>query len=172
MSRKHRKKIICAVVIVVLAVIVFMILDSGMKAIPDTNGADNYKLNTITDEQIIKGEMGAINPISIREDQIGDGLTFSSENFSGVYEVLYDNLLFSSDFVLYLSYVTVTEGNFRMVVIHDGEIVAEIEPNNEYPIVEYYLENVSGTVSLRIAGESASYSFRMNARDYDDHTHP
>lgn len=159
-------------VIVFLVVFLFMMLTSDLEPIPDTNGPDNYQLQTITDQDIIRGEMGALNPISIHEDLIGDGLTFSSKNFTGVYEVLYDHLLGSSDFVLSLSSLTVTEGNFRMVVVHDGRIVAEFEPNAEDPFIDYYLENVSGTVSLRIAGESASYSFHMSALEYHDHAHP
>ena len=170
--KKLKKILLAAAIIVGIVVFAVWMLGSRLEPIPDTNGPDNYKLNTITDADIIKGEMGALNPISIHEDLIGDGITFSSKNFSGVYEVLYDNLLGSSDFVLHLSSLTVTEGNFRMVVVHDGEIVAEFEPNAEDPFVDYYLENVSGTVALRIAGESASYSFHMSAMDYDDHAHP
>lgn len=171
MNQKLKKVLLIAVVAAFVAVGLFWIFGSGLKHIEDTNGPDNYKLNTITDEQIIKGDMGALNPVSIRKDLIGDGLTFSSNKFTGVHEILYDNLIGSSDFVLSLSTLTVTEGNFRMVVVHDGKIVAEFEPNAEDPFVDYYLENVSGTVSLRIVGESANYSFHMTVSDYESHAH-
>ena len=168
---KFRKRLIPIAAVTLVAVILFVFVKSDLKHIEDTNGPDNFKLNTITDAQIIDMDMGSINAVSVRKDLIGDGLTFYSNKFTGVYEVLYDNLIGKSDFVLSFSSLTVTEGNFRMVVVHDGRIVAEFEPNAEDPFVDYMLEDVSGTVSLRIVGESAAYSFHMSAYEYDNHAH-
>ena len=46
--------------------------------------------------------------------------------------------------------------------------MAEIQPNSEELIQEIRPENVTGYVSLRIAGESAAYSFRVFPPDYED----
>jgi len=155
-----------AVAVIVVAGIWF--LTDDLEHIEDTNGPDDYTLTTITDETIVNRDMGALNPVSISRGIFQSGVEFSSENFTGVYEILYDNYIGESDFCLDLQDFTVTGGNFKMVVVHDDEIVATIEPD---ALVEYRLENVTGYVSLRIAGESASYSFRMFESDYDLHTH-
>lgn len=149
---------------------------NGMEPIEDTNGPDDYSLTTITDEQIIGGELGALNPVSVSSSEfdlggvtVSSAVQFKSSDFSGVYEILYNNYILPSDFVLNLTSFTVDSGNFKMVVIHDDEIVATLEPGE---FVEYCLEDVTGTVSLRIAGESASYCFYMSQTDYDTFAHP
>ena len=55
-----------------------------------------------------------------------------------------------------------------MVVVHDGEIVHTITPENAE---EFLLEDISGTVSLVIAGESADFSFEMAKFEYDSFSH-
>lgn len=172
MSKKLKGILLGAAVVVFVAVFVFMMLDSDLKHIEDTNGADNYKLTTITDGDIISMEMGALSPGSVRNALIGDALNFKAEKFTGVHEVMYNNYVLPSDVVFEIYTLSVTEGNLRMVVVHDGKIVAEIQPNSEELIQEVRLENVTGYVSLRIAGESAAYSFQMSPLDYEEFAHP
>ena len=62
----------------------------------------------------------------------------------------------------------IQEGNFEMVVVYDDKIVARLESDM---FVDYCLENVKGTMSLRIAGESASFSFYMTEHEFDSHSH-
>ena len=56
--------------------------------------------------------------------------------------------------VLNFSEFTVTEGNFVLVVVNEGKILAKIEPGDA---LEYTFENISGVFSVRVAGESAAY---------------
>jgi uncharacterized protein (AIM24 family) len=98
----------------------------------------------------------------------GDVYEFSAEKFTGVYEILYDNYFGPSDFELNLTNYEIRGGNFRLVVVHNDEIVAELEPDM---FVDYLLEDVTGTVSLRIAGESASFKFYIDDIDYEMHSH-
>jgi len=157
-------------VIVLVAVAVLWLILGGTDHIEDTNGPDNYALQTITDENIIKMDIGATGGPKISKNILqGDNVEFSAEKFTGVYEVLYDNFIGKSDFEIDLSGFVVEEGNFKMVVIHNDKIVATLEPDL---FVEYRLEDVTGTVSLRIAGESASFTFNMSKMDYDHHAHP
>ena len=81
---------------------------------------------------------------------------------------MYNNYIDSSDCVIQLYDFTVSSGNFKMAVVHDGEIVATLEPDS---IVEYRLENISGKVSLMIAGESADFSFSIAESDYEGFAH-
>ena len=82
--------------------------------------------------------------------------------------VLYDNLLDSSDFTLNISNFAVNSGNFKMAVVHNDEIAKVIEPNM---FIDYTLEEVPGTVSLVIAGESADLNFSMSQIDYELYSH-
>ena len=162
--------IVFAVALIAVAAIWF--LGDDLEHIEDTNGPDNYALTTITDENIIGRDMGALNPVTVRKSGINLGsvsidshVELYSDNFTGVYELFYQNLLGKSDFVLNLDHLTVESGNFKMVVLVEEQIVATIEPSNE-PI-EFRLDDINGYVSVRIAGESASYSFSMPKHEYD-----
>lgn len=154
-----------AVVLVAVAVIWFM--SDGIEHIEDTNGADDTSLTTITDQQIIDKSIDALN-VGTRTGFINGMVEISSKKFTGVYEVLYNNYIGSSDFMLDLCDFTVSGGNFKMCVVHDGKIVAVLEPD---ALVEYTLENISGRVSLVIAGESAEFSFEMTEFEYNSFVH-
>lgn len=144
--------------------------DGGPEHIADTNGPEDFSLTTITDANIVNRDMGSIGGPTISKSILsGDGYEFSAKKFTGVYEILYDNFIGKSDFVLDLTNFVVTEGNFRMVVVHNDQIVAELTPDT---FIEYRLEDISGTVALRIAGESAAFSFFMTGIDYNSHAHP
>ena len=157
-----------AAVLLIVAGCIWMFGDGAPSQITDTNGPDDFTLTTITDENIINRDIGSIGGPTISQGLIGDGYTFSAKEFSGVYEILYDNFIGKSDFQLDITNFVVTGGNFRMVVVHDDQIVAELTPDM---FVEYRLEDIKGTVSLRIAGESASFSFFMANIDYNAHSH-
>lgn len=174
--KKSNNKLLLIVAIVFAAVVLFWLFGNGMEPIEDTNGSEDLSLTTITDENIINLDLGSINPISVQESSfeiggfsVSDGVEFSSKNFSGVYEVMYGNFILNSEVVFTLHNFVVEEGNFKMCVVYNDEIVAVLEPGET---VEYRMEDVNGTVSLRIAGESASYSFMMSSADYDTFDHP
>ena len=170
MNEKTKKTLILVAAAVFVVVVGAWLILGGTEHIEDTNGADNYALQTITDENIIEMDMGAIGGPKISKNILqGSNVEFSAEKFTGVYEVFYDNFIGKSDFEVNLSGFEVKEGNFKMVVVHDDKIVATLEPDL---FVEYRLEDVTGTVSLRIAGESASFIFNMSQMDYDHHAHP
>jgi len=172
MNQKLKKVLLVAGVAVFIAVALLWIFGSGLKHIEDTNGPDNYALTAINDGDIIKNEMGALTPVTVRPALIGDAIHFESNKFTGVSELLYNNYVLPSDVIFSINTLSVTEGNFRMVVVHDGKIVAEIKPNSEELIQEVRLENVTGYVSVRIAGESAAYSFQMSPLDYEEFVCP
>lgn len=170
LNEKTKKILIIAAAVVLVAVVAVWFILGGTEHIEDTNGPDNYALQTITDENIIKMDVGAIGGPKISRNVLqGSNVEFSSEKFTGVYEVLYDNFIGKSDFVLDMTGFEVKGGNFKMVVVHDDKIVATLEPGM---FVDYRLEDVTGTVSLRIAGESASFTFNMSEMEYDHHAHP
>lgn len=144
--------------IAILGFAVYAFLTSDLKHIEDTNGPDNHKLAVITDEDIIRQEMGSLN-VRKSTGLLNDGITFKSDKFSGVYRVLSTNLFFNSDFHMELSGFYVNGGNFRMCVVCNDEIIAEVEPGM-FP--EVLLHDLNGDFQLVIAGESADFEFTLD----------
>ena len=155
------------IAVIVVGVAIFMFMGNDLEHIEDTNGANNFALQQITDENIVQKNIGALN-VGTKTNSITNMTEIYSNKFTGVYEVLYTNLLGKSDFVLNIYDFKINSGNFKMVVVHDDEIVHTITPENAD---EFVLEDISGTVSLVIAGESADFSFEMTTFDYDSFAH-
>ena len=149
------KKLLAAVVAVILiALAAVWMLGSDLEHIEDTNGADNYTLQEINDSNIIKMDVGALNfsatdmPLTMTE--------YKSEKFTGVAEI-YGTSIKGNRMDITLYNLWVESGNFRVVLIHNDEIVHEFKLNEL--MQTYTLENPSGYVALRIAGESADFTF-------------
>ena len=162
-----KNKLFVPVILIAVIIAGIMLFNTDLEHIEDTNGADNFELQTITDEDIAKIEMGSLN-VGVSTNNITNMTEISSSKFTGVYEVLYTNLIGKSDFMLNIYDFQINSGNFKMVVVHDGEIVHTITPENAE---EFLLEDISGTVSLVIAGESADFSFEMAKFEYDSFSH-
>ena len=137
------------------AAVVFLVFGDSQEHIPDTNGAEDFSLQTITDENICKMDIGAVN-VSTGKALLGDTVTYHSDCFSGVYEVYMTNIV-ANRLEITVNHAEVKAGNFKMVLCVDNEIVHTFALNELTQT--FVLENAKGTVSLRIAGESAEFSF-------------
>lgn len=157
---RNLKKLVPALGAVVLIVVaLFWFMGDELEHIEDTNGTDNYSLQSITDENIIHEDIGALN-LKKSTGFLNDGITFSSDRFTGVSRIMLTNFILPSDFLLDIAGFTVNSGNFKMAVVNDDKIVAVIEPDI-FPTC--YLKNLTGSVALMIAGESADFSFSLDA---------
>ena len=127
----------------------------GPEHIEDTNGAENFELQEITDENICKLDIGALYYVR-SESIIADTVTYKSNKFSGVSEVFSENII-TNRFEITVNHARVDAGNFKMVLCVDDEIVHTFALNELTQT--FVLEDVCGTVSFRIAGESARFQF-------------
>ncbi len=174
MDKRITDKLAIAAIIVTVAVAAIWLFFGGIEHIEDTNGRDDISLTTITDENIIKMDLGAkgfkksTGSIAIGGLTVSSGVNFSADKFTGVYEVLYANFILPSDFTLDITGLTVHEGNFKMVIVNEDRIIATIDPAETN---EIRIDDLTGYVSLRIAGESAAYSFHISSIDYDLYSH-
>ena len=169
LSEKTKKLLIIAVVVVFALYAGAQVLFGNISHIEDTNGPTDYALQSITPQQIVDLSTGAIGgPNITRSSLLGSTVEFSAKKFTGVAEILYDNFLLPSDFVISLTGYEISGGNFQLVVVHEDQIVATLEPGL---FVDYRLEDVTGRVSLRIAGESAAFCFSTTEFDYNLHSH-
>lgn len=148
------KKIITAIGAVVLIVVCAVwFLGSELEHIEDTNGADNFALQTITDDNIINQDIGALG-LKTSTDSISNTTTYSSDKFTGVEEI-YSNNIWGNRLEITVNHARVDFGNFRIVLLINNEVVHEFALNELSQT--YVLENPSGYISLRIAGESADF---------------
>ena len=152
---KLKNIIIGIVVVVVLVYGGYSLLTSDLEHIEDTNGPDNYRLQQITDYDIINRDMGALN-LTIKDQMLSSLPLVTSKKFTGVADVYTTNVWGNRlDITLYTT--EVKSGNLRIVLIHNDEIVHEFRLNE---LTETYtIENPSGLVALRVAGESAEFKF-------------
>lgn len=135
-----------------------MLLTSDFSHIEDTNGPDVYTLQTITDENIINRDLGAMG-LEKSTSKLSNRITYSSDCFSGVDE-LHMAQYFASSMVITVHDPRVTAGNLRLVVLVDDEIVHDFPLNEGDQTCE--LQVTSGTVAIRLAGESAEFSLSID----------
>ena len=152
---KLKNILIGIVAVAVLAYGGFSLLISDLEHIEDTNGPDNYRLQQITDYDIINKDMGALN-LTVKDQMLSNLPLVTSKKFTGVEDV-YTTNVWGNRFDITLYTTEVKSGNLKIVLIHNDEIVHEFKLNE---LTETYtLENPSGFVALRVAGESADFEF-------------
>ena len=162
MNEKVKKKLTAIAAVILLAVCGVWMLTDGAEHIEDSNGAENYSLTTITDQDIIEHEMGVIGLNKSTDALHPETVRFSSEKFTGVEIIRKENVMFTTGYPVDVLDFEVRSGNFRMVVVNNGKIIADLTPEDSFPVD---LGTVNGNVMLVIAGESADFSFRMWERD-------
>ena len=151
---RNLKKLISFIVVVVfLVVFAVWMFSSDLEHIEDTNGA-TFQLQQITDSNIINMDIGALN-VSKTKTPLSE-TEYSSDKFTGVYDIFTTDIV-GNRFDVTLFNTVVNSGNFKVVLIHNDEIVHEFKLNEL--MQTYTLENPHGAVSLRIAGESADFEF-------------
>ena len=150
------KKVLCLILAMILAVFG---AGCGGVEFEDTNAPDDYSLAQITDENILKQDIGASDysqtPSSEESDNLSIMTEFKSDNFNGVAEIYHNNLLGGSGLIIDVSDLQVGSGNYRLCVVQDGEIVYDF-PVNEIQ-QSYELQNAEGDISVVMAGESADF---------------
>lgn len=132
----------------------FMLLTGDFSHIEDTNGPDVYTLQTITDENIIGLDLGAMG-LTEKNSLLSAWPVYSSKCFSGVQDLYHSNY-FSSTLHITVRDPRVTAGNLRLVLVAEDEIVHEFPLNAGDQT--YELRDFTGHVAIRLAGESAEFS--------------
>ena len=127
----------------------------------DTNGEDDYSLQTITLDNIINRDIGA-SGLSYKESNFM-GITsteYYAKNFNGT-DMLYNTIFIGkSDIEIYVGYLTVHSGNFSMLFINDGKVICEV-PNGAFGEIIRF-EDLTGDFSIHVAGESANFEMNFN----------
>ena len=164
-----KKKIIA---IMLVMVFVFSFTACGVE-IADTNGPDDYSLAVITDDEIAakgrKVRVGGPDTSRSKTTFLGvtttSGTTYFSDCFSGI-RLLDSWNIISGDLFFNLYGYEVTGGNFQMCIVHDGQVIATIEPTADGDVYFVMNDVDPGVYDLYIAGESAAFEFMST--DFDD----
>ena len=108
---------ICLLSILIIALFALFALVGCGEKYEDTNGKDNYKLQTITDTNIIELDIGASGLSYTESEAFGIKSTeYSSKNFNGVDRIYSTNFIGKSDIEIYVGHLNVKEGNFRICI--------------------------------------------------------
>ena len=130
----------------------------------DTNGPDDFSLQTITDDDIIHLTLGASGMV-YEETSLADVITSSeyhSKNFNGVERIYETTCLLPSDISVYIGHMDVKSGNFKLVAVNEDQIIHEFDPD---AFGETFLfEDLKGSFSIIAAGESAAFSFYLDVQ--------
>ena len=144
-----------------LVILMFLSLTSCGTVYEDTNGPDDFTLQTITEDNIVNRNVGA-SGLTYSETNLGGIVSseYSSRNFNGVEQIYLTNLFGKSDVRVYIGHMSVEAGNFRLVAINNDKIIKDF-PLDAFG-ENYWFEDISGTFSIHVAGESAKFSFYID----------
>lgn len=134
----------------VLLLILFATLTGCLPHIDDTNGNDDFRLQAITDRQIVTGMDTKSTLYSGTNSD--NKATLKINKFSGVKELLSKSV--NNETLTFSINCSVTSGNFRGVIVKDGEIIQDFDINGE-SVVSF--PDATGTYIVKVAGESAKF---------------
>ena len=146
-------------ILLILALCMILSLAGCGTQYEDTNGSDDFTLQTITDQNIVNLDLGA-SGLSYTEEDLAGFLfssSYSATNFNGVEQIFLTNCLTPSDFDVYIGHMVVKEGNFHWAVVNNREIIYEI-PLDAFAET-FRFEDLTGSFSIHVAGESAAFDF-------------
>ena len=127
----------------------------------DTNGEDDYSLQTITEENIVNLDLGASGFAHEKTEAFGvTSEEYKSKNFNGVERLYLTNFIAKSDVNIYVGHFNLKKGNIRLVCVLDGKIIKDIPVDTFAEIIRF--EDIKGTFEIMIAGESANFSLNID----------
>ena len=175
---KKNLKNVYIVVAFLLCVAVFCVVMSfwaDSRHIEDTNGADNYSLQTITDADLISlntsstassvehGTYGKRSGVSQNGVSDYDVIKYSSERISGI-DVMQATKVSKDTLILTINN-KVEAGNCKIVIVIDGEIHNEIQLNSQNTIE---LKDMQGKEVFVVIGcESAKLDLEISRTQED-----
>ncbi|HHX80163.1 MAG TPA: hypothetical protein GX692_03765 [Acholeplasmataceae bacterium] len=122
----------------------------------DTNGDDNYDLETITDEMIIEGSRSI--SIGSIESKVNNKGKLSINKFNGVKTIKTFN---NGSYTITVDF-KVTKGNVKLVLCDDEKIIHEFSINSENQTFTIADES---KVYFKIAGESSGFELNYTYND-------
>ena len=137
-----------------LFMISFLLTGCGVSHIEDTNGLDNYNLQTLTEDDLLKTTSSYVarNYISISK---GNEIKCGSQKFSGIKTLEVINI---KDDCIFTFESNVSSGNFLIAIVNNDGIEGYVSAN-EYKTFRFSSD--FGNCKLKVAGESAEFELKV-----------
>ena len=146
------KQLISLLIIIIL----LFTLSGCVKHVEDTNGVDDFTIQTYTDADIESGKTSSTKFGSV-ETTINNNTHLKVSKFTGVEELLSTKA--TNQTLIYNVESTCKQGNFRIVILKDGSIIRDVRINSKETIT---LENCNGRYKLMMVGESAKIDIKYS----------
>lgn len=141
------------ILFVFLFTVVFLF--SSCSQIEDTNGPDDYSIQTFTEEEMLSG-VGNVTSFVSGKMIFMNNYTYTCKKYSGI-ETLERFKKVDSGSITILP--EVTSGNFRVLILRDDALFCDC-PINE----EVTLRMPAGNYKIIIVGESANYKLKYTIK--------
>lgn len=141
-----------------LVVLFFGLFLSACRHVEDTNGLDDYTIETFTDDDIIYSKKASF-AFGVTKGRINDSGKMNARKLSGVEELFYVNV--DGKNLLLEFNVKCEKGNLRVVVIHNNEIIKDIKINDKDT---FAAPNTNGKYIVKVVGESASFKINYKIK--------
>lgn len=146
----YGKKAISLMLVVLAFCLLLASCDAGQ--IEDTNG-DEITLCTLTEEEIFAKYNSHVS-VGLVNRQLKNEYRFKAKRFSGVYKV--GKFKAQGKTLTIKSDAELDAGNLRIVVLCDGEYLADIPVEKGQTLI---FDHPKGEYEVRLAGESAKIDF-------------
>ena len=147
------------IIVVIFMLSLTLISCKAFKQYEDTNGKDNYSLQSITEEEIIKNN-GGLKVGAVSSKNTKDGVTSITESifsFDGVEKV---HSLKAGSYTITVDY-TVKNGNGRFVITNGSKIIHDFVVNETNQVFEL---DSSEPCYLKLVGESCELEIKVEIK--------
>lgn len=138
----------------IIAALALLVLSGCASHIEDTNGSDDFSLQTITDQNIISG-MSSIS-VSSTKSSNSSRTTLKVGKFSGVKTL---EKLQSGSYEFTVTF-NAEAGNCRLVICDDENILSDIDIGAKDQTIT--VKSNDSKLYLKIAGESAKFDIEYS----------
>ena len=140
-------------ILLLLILLILALTLTGCKTYEDTNGPDDLSLQTLTEENILRG--GSCTKVGSVETVANDLHTVRTKTLNGVDTL--ETFSGSGSYTIQLS-SEITNGNARLVLCTGDRILHDFGLNSENQSWTFTVGH--SNVYLRIAGESCGFSLK------------
>ena len=138
---------------------IMMISCAGFTQYEDTNGEDNYRLQSITEEMLINKngglQIGAVNSKTTKNGVTN--ISSSVHQFDGVESF---HSFKKGSYEVKVSF-TVSSGNARLVITDGNKIIYDFNINQDDQVYEF---TCNSTYQLKLAGEACEYNLKVEIK--------
>ncbi|HHU55466.1 MAG TPA: hypothetical protein GXZ48_02085 [Acholeplasmataceae bacterium] len=141
---------------IVLLIILLISLGGCFKHIDDTNGDDDYTIETFSDADITKSSSSYVMYGSTTTS-MNSKTEFKVQKFSGIRTL--ETVKASNETIIFNFDSQCISGNLRIVIVQGEEIIKDVNINGQSTVT---IENANGTYILKVVGESAKFKLEYS----------